>query len=71
MTPHPTEPVEKSELPSPTGGEGAITATAIAVRFHCFGCYELRFTSAKNARTGFSLAGTRLRNASCSGAVFA
>src|ERR1043165_3077591 len=34
-------------------------------------CYALRFTSARNAFTGFSLAGTRLRNASSSGAVFA
>src|SRR3954462_14877654 len=33
--------------------------------------HELRFTSARNAFTGFSLAGTRLRNASCSGAVLA
>src|SRR5947208_13392600 len=33
--------------------------------------HEERFTSARNAFTGFSLAGTRLRNASCSGAVLA
>ena len=29
-TPHPTEYVEPSELPSPTRGEGAITSTALA-----------------------------------------
>src|SRR3954471_8058958 len=33
--------------------------------------HELRFTSARNAFTAFSLAGTRLRKASCSGAVLA
>src|SRR5947208_13564135 len=33
--------------------------------------HALRFTSARNAFTGFWLAGTRLRNASSSGAVLA
>src|SRR4029077_16278309 len=65
-TPHPTASAEKPELPSPTRGEGMITRTARAALDH-----ELRFTSARNAFTGFSDAGTRLRNASCRGAVLA
>jgi hypothetical protein len=32
-TPHPFEPVEMTEQPSPSRGEGAITHTALAVSY--------------------------------------
>src|SRR6188768_2915834 len=72
QSPHPPLFAEIFATPSPArAGEGAAISAVLAAHFPCALRlrYALRFTSARNAFTGFALAGTRFKNASSSGAV--